>query len=70
MNRKEILGQNIRLLREAKGLNQTELGKVLSVSFRTISAWELGEHAPDIDRIVDIAKFFDVTTDYLLGVDL
>lgn len=70
MSRVNIVGKNIRLLRIEKGLTQEELGKVVSLSSDTISLWELGKRKPDIDSVLLLAKFFDVTTDYLLGADI
>ncbi len=42
---------------------------MLSVDQRTISNWETGIREPDYEMLVKIAKLFDVTTDYLLGVE-
>ena len=64
------IGENIRLLRKSKGLTQKELVQILSISGDMISLWELGKSKPDIDSVILLAKFFDVTTDYLLGVDI
>lgn len=55
-------------LRTEKELSQTKLAEKLGVDFRTISNWENGVRKPDIDTLVEIAKFFDVSTDYLLGM--
>ena len=55
-------------LREEKGILQKDLAKELNVNSRTISNWERGYCEPDIDAIKAIAKFFGVTTDYLLFV--
>ena len=58
----------LRELREEKGLYQIHLAKELNVSIKTISNWERGTREPDIATIIKLAKFFEVTTDYLLGV--
>lgn len=54
-------------LRTEKELSQTKLAEKLGVDFRTISNWENGVRKPDIDTLLEIAKFFDVSADYLLG---
>lgn len=55
-------------LRLEKDLSQTKLAEKLGVDFRTISNCENGVRKPDIDTVVNIAKYFEVSTDYLLGV--
>ncbi len=54
-------------LRLNKELTQEELGKIFNVIKQTISSWENGNSRPDIDMASNIADFFEVTTDYLLG---
>lgn len=55
-------------LRIERGLMQSELASQLTVNQRTISNWENNVREPNIDMIIKIAQFFDVSTDYLLGV--
>lgn len=69
MNRKEIVGKNINLLRSEREMSQKQLAEVLSVTRGTISLWELGKRAPDLESICVLAKYFDVTTDFLLGAE-
>ena len=54
-------------LRNENNVTQQELGKVLGVTKMAISHWESGHSEPSIQQIIEIARFFDVTTDYLLG---
>ena len=54
-------------LREDRGLTQIELSKQLHISNSSISAYENGTRLPSIDILLNLAEFFDVTTDYLLG---
>ncbi len=56
-------------LRTAAGLTQAELANVLSVSDKVISKWENGLSTPDIETFMQIAKYFAVTTDALLGIE-
>ena len=58
----------MRELRKAKGVSQTELAKELGIMQTTISQYELGKTEPDIDTIKKICKFFNVSSDYLLGI--
>lgn len=61
------LGELIAELRQDKGLTQKELGDILCVSSGTISNYENGVHLPDVDKVIALANYFHVTTDYLLG---
>lgn len=54
-------------LRKDKGLKQADLAKILFVSPGTISNYENNTHYPDVDKLIQIANYFHVTTDYLLG---
>lgn len=60
-------GELLSELRQDHGMTQKELAKVLYVSDGTISNYENGVHYPDVEKLMDIADFFGVTTDYLLG---
>ena len=65
-----MLGERIANLRKEKKVSQEELADVLCTSRQAISKWERGESAPDIDRLKDLAIYFGVSIDYLLGYDL
>ena len=54
-------------LRQDRKMTQEELAQVLYVTSGTISNYENGVHLPDIEKLISLADFFDVTTDYLLG---
>lgn len=60
--------ERLRDLRKEKELSQIQLAEKLGVDFRTISNWENGVRKPDIDMLVVVAEFFEVSTDFLLGV--
>lgn len=60
--------ERIREERIKKDINQPELAKMLNISKQTVSNWENGKRTPDIDTLETLAKFFDVSTDYLLGI--
>ena len=62
-----MLNENIKLLRQAKGLSQVELSKALGVTKQCVSNWENDNVAPSVEMLVKIADYFRVTTDYLLG---
>lgn len=62
-----MLGENIRRLRQERGLCQEDLGRRIGASKQSVSNWENGNIAPSIDLLIRLADFFGVSTDYLLG---
>lgn len=54
-------------LRKKNGLSQNELAEKLNMTQQRISAYEKGKREPDINTIKQLADFFGVSTDYLLG---
>ena len=64
-----ILADKIIEERKRLGLSQEELAEKLSVSRQSISKWEGAQSIPDINRIIEMANIFGVTTDYLLKDD-
>ena len=61
------LSENIKCLRNAAGINQTELAKALAISVKTISHWETGYTEPSVHQLMQLADYFDVTLDELVG---
>lgn len=62
------LGQRIKELRQQKHISQEKLGNILHVSKVSISGYENDTREPSAESIRAIANYFNVTTDYLLGV--
>lgn len=60
-----MLGDNIKELRNNKGIYQQELADALSVSKSTVAMWETNKREPDLNMIKKIAAFFNVSIDYL-----
>ena len=63
-----MLGELLRELRKDHGMTQSELAELLSLSPLTISYYECGRSTPDDEVKIKIAKLFDVSLDYLLGL--
>ncbi len=64
----ELFATRVKELRKQKRLSQTELGEVLGLTHKSISTIESGVRGTTIEKLILLAKFFDVSTDYLLGL--
>lgn len=56
-------------LRTEKGISQKDLGLAIGATYSAVSYWETGVNEPKISHAIALAKFFGVTTDYLLGLE-
>ena len=67
--RTEILKyERIRNLRIDNGLTQADVARLLNVSQNTYSQYEIGVMRYPLDAVVELAKFYDVSIDYLVGL--
>lgn len=64
-----LIGPRIRLLRKKKNISQEKLGIELSLSKTTISHYENESRIPSIETLIDIANYFEVDLNYILGLD-
>ncbi|MCI9278995.1 XRE family transcriptional regulator [bacterium D16-50] len=64
-----MIAERIKHLREKNNLTQSSLAKKLNVTRSSVNAWEMGISVPSTALIVDLAKLFHVSTDYLLGLN-
>lgn len=60
------LAEKLFELRKEKGWSQEKLAEQINVSRQSISKWESGQVLPEIEKIIELSKTFQVTTDYLL----
>ncbi len=60
-------GENLEMIRKQKKVSQTKLGKVLGLTQQMISSYEKNMSSPNIDVLIKIANYFNVSVDYLLG---
>lgn len=66
-NATELFSKRLKELRIRAGLKQDELAKKIGISRGAISYYENGDRVPDINVLYDIAEYFNVTSDYLIG---
>lgn len=64
---KNVIGGRIGSLLSEKNKRQKELAEYLGVTANTVSYYVTGTRVPNIDQIIKIAEYFNVSTDYLLG---
>ena len=67
MNKK--VSQIIKKLRIEKGLSQAQLAKEIGCTQKAIDFWEKDINEPKATYIINLARFFNVTTDYILGLE-
>ena len=60
------IGEKITKLRTGKGISQEQLAEKLSVSRQSISKWEMDQALPQIDKVLQLCRLFDISTDELL----
>ena len=63
-----MLSNKLYELRMSFGWTQVQLAKKLGITKQTVSNWENDNIQPSIDMLVKLAKIFNVSTDYLLGL--
>lgn len=65
----KIFADRLKELRTEKGLSSMALGKNIGVSDATIIRWENNQNDIKAEQLVKLAKFFGVTSDYLVGLE-
>ena len=63
-----MIADKIKILREKKGITQSELATNLGITRSAVNAWEMGISVPSTAYVVELALFFKVSTDYLLDM--
>jgi len=63
------IGQLLKSLRKERNLNLVDVEKATSIGKSSISEYENDKVSPSIDNLAILAKFYEVSTDYLLGVE-
>lgn len=64
-----MYGQRIKEIRQEKGLTQSQLAEMLSTTQSTVGKYEREEIQLTVDTIIKICKVFEVSADYLLGLE-
>ena len=64
-----MISNRIKELRELNNFTQSEIGKILGITRSSVNAWELGISIPSTKYVIELARLFSVSTDYLLEVE-
>ena len=64
----EKFAERLKELRLEKGITQDKLAQETGLSQAALANWENGKRSPTAAAVITLAKYFNVTTDYLLGV--
>ena len=62
------LGERLNKLRQERGLTQQELADFFHISNSAISSYETGNRVPDVDFLLELAKFYNTSSDYIIGL--
>lgn len=65
---RKIMGERIKFLRNERGIGQNQLSRELGLSNASVSYWETGKQEPCAEAIFKLAQYFDVSSDYILGL--
>ncbi len=63
-----MIADKVKTLRMASNITQSQLAKRLGITRSSVNAWEMGISIPSTMYVVELARLFGVSTDYLLGV--
>lgn len=66
---KNKFAERLKDLREEKKLSQNQLAKLTGISQRAIGMWENKQRTPNIEAIITLAEFFNVTAGYIIGIE-
>ena len=64
-----MIAEKIKLLREKRNMTQTDVAKELGITRSSVNAWEMGISVPSTQYVIELARLFGVSTDYLLGLN-
>lgn len=63
-----MIGEKLKEIREQTGLNKKEFASFIGVKYTTYNNYETGDREPSSDFLIMISKKFDISTDYILGL--
>lgn len=64
-----MIADRIKLLRQENDMTQSDLARILGITRSSVNAWEMGISVPSTQYIIEMSRFFHVSTDYIMDVD-
>lgn len=64
-----MIGEKLKEIRESKGMNKKEFAQYLGLKYTTYNNYEIGSREPSSDFLILISEKFDISIDYLLGLN-
>lgn len=61
--------EHLMSLRKQRGWSQEELGSQVGVTRQTVSKWEMGQSTPELEKLIELARLFDMSIDQLVGLE-
>lgn len=61
--------ENLMALRKQRGWSQEELGNQIGVTRQTVSKWEMGQSTPELEKLIELSKLFQISIDRLVGLE-
>ena len=61
--------EQLMTLRKQRGWSQEELGSRVGVTRQTVSKWEMGQSTPELEKLVELSRLFDMSIDRLVGLE-
>lgn len=61
--------ENLMSLRRQRGWSQEELGSQVGVTRQTVSKWEMGQSTPELEKLVELSKLFNMSIDQMVGLE-
>lgn len=65
----ETFGKRLKELRKEHKISQIELAKQIGVGKSVVSLWETDQCEPTLSKLISLARFFNVSIDYLAGLE-
>ena len=62
-------GERIKNLRDLNGINRKDMAEYIGVCDSTLANWESGKSSPKINKLIKISNKFNVSIDYLIGLE-
>lgn len=70
MNMKNTVADRLKVVREDRNKTKEQVANYLEIQLRAYQRYETGERAPDLEKLKSLAKYFNCTLDYLVGMDI